>query len=296
MKFNKTIAAVLLSAFALTGCTGDEPADTGTDISGVTLENSETIAETSAEKLSEDASAEDGENPVEEGDNSESEEDSDKIVSADLEEIMLMFESTAVYPEIGEEPTDDELLEVGLQFAKFYSTEAGNFFGYGGYNNWKYDYDEAAGGYISEGIYTDWETKTYAPMDYETSKAFMTEMIGLTDKGFDELCANSPTSYYDLDGSLGVRPGDGGGAGWDYNHIVGCTREGDVITFDCERVGLEESWGYDEDMTKPFTFRLAFEDDIWKLDGVSDGESFFGSYFFGGERENWFALVTSSEE
>ncbi len=296
MKFYKTlIPAVLLSAFTLTACTGGA-AENNTN---VTVNNSET----STEALSEDVSAEvdpevasrGSENPAEEGDNSVSEKDPDKIVSGSLEEIMLMFERTAVYPEIGEEPTDDELLEAGLKFAKLYSTEAGSFFGYGGYNNWKYDYDEAAGGYLSEGIYIDRETKTYAPMDYETAKAFMTEMIGLTDKGFEELCANSPTSYYDLDGSLGVRPGDGGGAGWDYNHIVGCTREGDVITFDCERVGLAENWGYEEDMIKPFTFRIALEDDIWKLDGVSDGESFF-SYFFNGSREDWFALVTSSNE
>ncbi|MDE7292906.1 MAG: hypothetical protein K2N72_00625 [Oscillospiraceae bacterium] len=214
-------------------------------------------------------------------------ESGDKIINASLDEVIAMFdrgEDSVIVKSTAEAEPE----EIGLTFAMYYSTEAGDFFGWGGHNNWKYDYDEAANGYMGEGIYIDWEAKEYAPMDFETAKEFMKRVIGLTDRGFGELCEYSPTAYYDFEGRLGIMPGDGGGAGWDYNHITGCTREGDVVTFECERVGLKENWGYEEDMTVPFTFRVALEDDIWKLDGVSDGEYFFGS--------EWVALVSFTGE
>ena len=163
----------------------------------------------------------------------------------------------------------------GKTAGMYYGKEAEKYFGYGGCDSWKYNYDESIGHYRSDGLYTDKMNDEYAPMDYEGAKEFLIKRLNLTEKGFEELCENSPSSYYDVNGSLCLSPGEGGQAGWDYSYIVDCELGENTVTYNCERVGRKERWGYDEDMVMPFTFRLALEDGTWKLDGCSYGEGFF---------------------
>lgn len=164
----------------------------------------------------------------------------------------------------------------GIYFGK----AADEYFGYGSYYNWKYDYDESIEHYRSDGLYIDKANDVYAPMDYAKAKEFLMNRLLLTEKGFDDLCENSPSSYYDVNGSLCVILGDGGQAGWSYSQIVDYEMDENelgekTVTYNCERVGTAEEWGYDEDKVEPFTFRLAYEDNLWKLDGVSYSEGFF---------------------
>lgn len=201
--------------------------------------------------------------------------------AAPAEEVQRLIDS-AEFPEISinDNSTPDDIMRAGETAGAHYGETAEKYFGFGGYNNWKYDYDENFGHYKGDGLYTDKANDLYAPMDYAAAKQFLIESLGLTERGYEELCENSPSSYYDKNGVLCLVPGDGGGAGWSYSRIidyaVGENESGEkTVTYSCERVGTAEEWGYGEDTVKPFTFRIALEDGVWKLDGVSYGEGFF---------------------
>lgn len=70
--------------------------------------------------------------------------------------------------------------------------------------------------------------------------------------------------------------GDGGQAGWDYSYIKDyeISNDGNSITYNCERFGDKENWGYNEDLTEPFTFSIVKDNGIWKLDSCSNCEAF----------------------
>ena len=205
-----------------------------------------------------------------------SEEETEPVQTEFSDEIKQILSET-VFPEINinENSTEEEIMLAGKTAGIYYGNEAAQYFGYGGYNNWKNNYDESIGHYRSDGLYTDKPNDEYAPLDYAGAKEFLIKRLNLTEKGFEELCENSPSSYYDVDGILCLTIGDGGQAGWDYSYIVDYELGENTVTYNCERVGRKERWGYDEDMVMPFTFRLALEDGVWKLDGCSYGEGFF---------------------
>lgn len=199
---------------------------------------------------------------------------------ASPEEIRQIIDRSG-YPEIiiTEDLTPEEILLAGKKAGKFFASSSEKYFEYGVNIEWKYDLKDDSN-YISLGPYTDREYGIYAPMTGEEQKQFLMDYIRLTEKGYEELCLNSPSRYEINNGEFYVYSGDGGQAGWDFSRIVsyelGENELGEkTVTYNCERVGTAENWGYDEDMIKPFTFRLAFEDGIWKLDGVSYGEGFF---------------------
>lgn len=194
---------------------------------------------------------------------------------------------------ITDNSTSDEILQAGKTAAKFFSEATEMYFGYGIDYNWKLSrnnddalsidemkpYQSSGIYWKSLGLYTD-TRESYVPMNGNDSKQFLIDYLRLTEKGYEELCENSPSTYTIKDESFYVSSGDGGQAGWSYSQIidyaVGENELGEkVVTYNCERVGDAEEWGYDEDLIQPFTFRLAFEDNTWKLDGVSYGEGFF---------------------
>lgn len=203
------------------------------------------------------------------------------INTASSEEVQRLIDE-AEFPEINitEDSTPDEIMFAGKTAGIYFGKAADEYFGYGSYYKWKYDYDESIGHYRSDGLYIDKANDVYAPMNYAEAKDFLINRLLLTEKGFDDLCENSPSSYYDVNGNLCLILGDGGQAGWSYSQIVdyemGENEHGEkIVTYNCERVGTAEEWGYDEDKVEPFTFRLAYEDNLWKLDGVSYSEGFF---------------------
>ena len=206
------------------------------------------------------------------------------------EEIRQIIDD-AEYPEIiiNEDSSPEEIIHAGETAGKFFAAASEKYFEYGVNTEWKYDLKDErnkGGIYVCLGPYTDKEYGIYAPMNGEESKQFLMDYIKLTERGYEELCLNSPSRYEINDGELYVYSGDGGQAGWSFSRIVGYeSGENELgqktITYNCERVGTAEEWGYDEDMTMPFTFRLAYEDDMWKLDGVSYGEGFFELMWLG---------------
>lgn len=203
-------------------------------------------------------------------------EETEPIQTEFSEEVRQML-SEVEFPEINitESSTAEEIMLAGKTAGMFYGKEAAAYFGYGGYNGWKYDFDESIEHYRCDGLYTDKENGEFTPMDYAGAKEFLKSRLNLTEKGFEELNWNSPTGYYESDGCFCLTPGDGGQAGWDYSYIIDYELGENTVTYSCERVGRSERWGYDEDMTEPFTFSLALEDGVWKLDGCSYGEGFF---------------------
>ena len=199
---------------------------------------------------------------------------------ASPEEIQQIISGSG-YPEImmNENSTAEEIMLAGKIAGKFFAAAAEKYFKYGINTEWKYNRSIGAV-YICFGPYTDKEYGIYAPMTGEESKQFLMDYIRLTEKGYEELCLNSPSRYEINDGEFYVYSGDGGEAGWSFSRIVGYELgENELgektVTYNCERVGTAEEWGYEADMIKPFTVRLAYEDGFWKLDGVSYGEGFF---------------------
>ncbi len=195
---------------------------------------------------------------------------------------------------IDEKSTYEELMQCGKIAGMFYSEAAEKYFGYGANNNWKYDFDENLVSYRCYGLYTDETYTSFAPIDYTELKKVITNDLRLTEKGFEELNANSPNRYYDVNGFLCMTPGEGGQAGWDYSYIIDYEMETNTITYNCARVGRKERWGYDEDLICPFTFRLALENGVWKLDGCSYGEGFF--YWFIGLENDIETYLANSED
>lgn len=117
-------------------------------------------------------------------------------------------------------------------------------------------------------------------MNGEESKQFLIDYLHITENCYKDLCNNSPSTYTIKDGSFYVSSGDGGQAGWSYSQIVDYTINENVITYNCERVGSAEEWGYDEDLIQPFTFSLAYENNEWKLNSVSYTEGFLGLIYY----------------
>ena len=222
---------------------------------------------------------------------SEDEPASDEEASAiDTSEMLSQMINESHLPEISitDASTHDEIMQAGKRAAVFFAEAADKYFSYGVERRWKLgqtddniltteemmQYQTSGSYWRSFGLYTE-TGDDYIPLDGTGSKQFLIDCLHLTEKGYDDLCSNSPSTYTIKDGSFYVSSGDGGEAGWSYSRIVDFSADENVITFSCERVGDAEDWGYDEDMIQPFTFSLAFEDDGWKLDGVSYGEGFF---------------------
>lgn len=199
----------------------------------------------------------------------------------DLQSIIDSVEFSQVT--ITENSSPDEILLAGKLAGKYYRDAVKKYFGYGTDLNWKLDYestepfksDNTGTYWTAKGLYTDRTDDVYAPMNYAEAKQFMMEYVKLTEQGFEDLCCNSPSSYMDINGMLGVSSGDGGDAGWSYSYILDYELSGNTVTYNCQRVGLAEEWGYDEDLIQPFTFSLAYENDAWKLDGCSYSEGLF---------------------
>lgn len=227
---------------------------TAVSMSSVTDESSMVTTETESTEIAEESTAQ----------------------TASPDDVCRLIDEAEI-PEINitEYSTPEEIMLAGKEAGMYYGKTTEKYFGYGGYYNWKFDFDESTGNYRSDGLYTDQSNNVYAPMDYAEAKQFMIDFLGLTENGFEELCNNSPSSYYDTDGYLCIIPGDGGQAGWSYSYIIDYELGDNTVTYNCARVGAKEEWGYDEDLIEPFTFRLALEDGVWKLDGCSYGEGFF---------------------
>ena len=191
-----------------------------------------------------------------------------------------------VFPEVNsiEGLTKDEIMFVGKAMALYYKEAVRQYFGYGAEHSWKIDYENTRddgykGEYMTGGVYhkilgayngfDSSEAEAYEPMNSGEAESFIINDIKLTKNGYDELCRNSPSGYMNADDFLWVSSGDGGNAGWDYSCIIDCEYDESTVTYSCIRVGDAEVWGYDEDMIKPFTFRLAEDNGVWKLDGCS---------------------------
>lgn len=185
--------------------------------------------------------------------------------------------------------TDEEVMLEGKKAATFYSERTAKFFKYGVYNVWKLSnniddicYNDNRKPNQSStifekslGLFVDPQNNVYIPMNGDSSKQFLISFLGLTERGYEELCEKSPSTYIIKDGNFYVCAGDGGLSGWDYSRIIGYEIKGNTITYYCEIEGEAEVWGYDENKIWDFSFRLAYEDNIWKLDGISCSEGFF---------------------
>lgn len=274
-RFRIISCCTALSLVMLTAC-GNGSATENTDSTDTTFTESETIllseAET-ADTYSEDEPA-----------------SGEEASAIDTSEMLSQMINESHLPEISitDASTHDEIMQAGKRAAVFFAEAADKYFGYGVERRWKLgqtdddiltteeitQYQTSGSYWRSFGLYTE-TGDDYIPLDGAGSKQFLIDCLHLTENGYDDLCSNSPSTYTIKDGSFYVSSGDGGEAGWSYSRIVDFSADGSVITFNCERVGDAEDWGYDEDMIQPFTFSLAFEDDGWKLDGVSYGEGFF---------------------
>lgn len=274
-RFRIISCCTALSLVMLTAC-GNGSATENTDSTDTTFTESE------AASLSEAETADTY---------SEDEPASDEEASAiDTSEMLSQMINESHLPEISitDASTHDEIMQAGKRAAVFFAEAADKYFGYGVERRWKLgqtdddiltteemmQYQTSGSYWRSFGLYTE-TGDDYIPLDGTGSKQFLIDCLHLTEKGYDDLCSNSPSTYTIKDGSFYVSSGDGGEAGWSYSRIVDFSADENIITFSCERVGDAEDWGYDEDMIQPFTFSLAFEDDGWKLDGVSYGEGFF---------------------
>lgn len=274
-RFRIISCCTALSLVMLTAC-GNGSATENTDSTDTTFTESE------AASLSEAETADTY---------SEDEPASDEEASAiDTSEMLSQMINESHLPEISitDASTHDEIMQAGKRAAVFFAEAADKYFGYGVERRWKLgqtdddiltteeitQYQTSGSYWRSFGLYTE-TGDDYIPLDGTGSKQFLIDCLHFTEKGYDDLCSNSPSTYTIKDGSFYVSSGDGGEAGWSYSRIVDFSADENVITFSCERVGDAEDWGYDEDMIQPFTFSLAFEDDGWKLDGVSYGEGFF---------------------
>lgn len=211
-------------------------------------------------------------------------------VTASSEDISrIITENEMPVISISEDMSFDDIMLAGENAGEYYKVAAQEFFGFGIERDWKINDDRVqldgiAGiapylvnsGYRKAfGYYTDRENDIYAPMDYEQARQFIIDRIGLTENGFDGLCQSCPSNYLGIDGTLYINSGDGGGAGWSFSRITGYEFDDDRIIFYCERVGSAEDRGYEEDVIAPFTFTLANDNGVWKLDGCTYGEGLF---------------------
>lgn len=275
--------------YALTACTAlllascDSDTDQSAGIDTVSVQSSDTeIVDTNPETVSEDTESE----PP------ETESTAPNTASAD--EVQKLIDNAPFLGlNISDDSSDEDILQAGDVAARYFSESAAKYFGYGVDSNWKINYNNSENSFSSdmigeyqtsdgfwkcEGLYIDRSSDLYVPMNDEECKQFLKSFIGLTENGYNELCDNSPSKYKCIDGSFYVASGDGGQAGWSYCRITGYEKGDNAYTFNCERVGTVEDWGYEEDMIKPFTFSIAWEDGLWKLDSVSYGEGFFEMY------------------
>lgn len=177
---------------------------------------------------------------------------------------------------INENSTPYEIMQAGKTAGMYFGKITEKYFGYGVSFEWEIDYYNNIDGWNKcLGPYIDNEKSAYVPLDGEQSKQFLIDYLGITENGYKDLCKNSPSTYMIRNNSLYVASGDGGQAGWSYSYIIDYEISENIVMYNCARVGRKERWGYDEDLIEPFTFKLAYEDGKWKLDGVSYGEGFF---------------------
>lgn len=197
---------------------------------------------------------------------------------------------------ITENSSSEEILQAGKTAVVFFSERVDKYFEYGVNYNWKMaDGSKAEDIYTDEnsnsyykcfGLYTDKANGIYVPMNYDEIKHFLMSYILLTENGFEDLCKNSPSKYIGIDGVCFLMSGDGGQAGWDYSYIkdYDISDNGNTITYNCIRFGSKENWGYDEDLTEPFSFSIVFDNGIWKIDSCSNSEA-FSNFFVGLESD-----------
>lgn len=273
----KRVILLLLigTAAMLSGCGGDNGEVTDTSVNETAVEQTVIVTET-FEAVTTEADL--------------PEETIFTAQTASSEDISRLTEENEL-PEISisEDMSFDDIMLAGQNAGEYYGRAAKDFFGFGAELNWKIsdEWVEINGiggiapylvnsGYRKAfGFYTDRANDVYAPMDYEQAREFIISRIGLTENGFDGLCQSCPSNYLGIDGELYINSGDGGEAGWSYSRITGYELENGRITFYCERVGSADDWGYDEDVIVPFTFALADDGGVWKLDGCTYGEGLF---------------------
>lgn len=216
--------------------------------------------------------------------------------TASKEELQRLIDQVE-FPEINitGDSTPEEIMLAGKTAGMFYGKAAEEFFGYHCGMKWKTDNNDelSLNGALSFeaqrclGLYTDRENDIYVPMNYDEIKHFMMSYIGLTEWGFSNLCKNSPSTYLGIahvpeshiinndEYACYMYQGDGGEAGWSYSYIIDYEMNGagDIVTYNCARVGDMKEWDfYEKDMVKPFTFQLVYEDGRWLLNDVSCGE------------------------
>lgn len=212
------------------------------------------------------------------------------------EETVLQLINNIEFPEISinNNSTKEEILQAGKTVGIFYSKTSEKYFGYGANSEWEIDYNDTFEGWVKcLGPYVD-NDKKFVSLSGEKSKMFMIDYMRLTNQGYKELCENSPSRYIEKDNAIYIAPGEGGQAGWDYSYIIDYEMDANTITYNCARVGRKERWGYDEDLICPFTFRLALEKGVWKLDGCSYGEGLF--YWFIGLENDIETYLANSED
>ena len=221
-----------------------------------------------------------------------------KSETAALENIIQNLINDAEPPQIviTDNSTQEEILQAGKTAADFYGKLVDKYFEYGVSYNWKmasgsesgdiYTDEKSNSYYKCYGLYTDKNNDIYVPMNFSEIKHFLMSYIMLSENGFNDLCKNSPSKYIDVDGVCFLMSGDGGQAGWDYSYIKDyeISDNNKIVTFNCERFGSKENWGYDNDLTEAFTFSIVNDNGIWKLDGCSDCEAFCSS-FIGSESD-----------
>lgn len=269
------LLSLIGAAAVLSGCGGDNGEVTDTSVNETAVEQTVIVTETFEAVTTETGL------PDENGLTGQ---------TASSEDISRLTEENEL-PEISisEDMSFDDIMLAGQNAGEYYRRAAKEFFGFGAELNWKIsdEWVEINGiggiapylvnsGYRKAfGFYTDRADDVYAPMDYEQARQFIIGRIGITEKGFDGLCRSCPSNYLGIDGELYINSGDGGEAGWSYSRITGYEFENGRITFYCERVGSADDWGYDEDVVVPFTFALADDGEVWKLDGCTYGEGLF---------------------
>lgn len=191
---------------------------------------------------------------------------------------------------ITESSGEEEILQAGKTAAAFFGELVDKYFEYGVNYNWKmaggsedgdiYTDENSYSYYKCYGLYTDRNNDIYVPMSFSEIKRFLMSYMMLSENGFEDLCKNSPSKYIGVDDVCFLMSGDGGQAGWDYSYIKDyeISDNGNFVTYNCERFGDKENWGYDEDLTEAFTFSIINDNGIWKLDGCSNCEAFCNSF------------------
>lgn len=202
----------------------------------------------------------------------------------------LIDEAELLQIDITENSVPEEILQAGKTAAAFYGKLVDKYFEYGVSYNWKmaggsedgdiYTDENSNSYYKCYGLYTDRDNGIYVPMSFNEVKHFLMSYMSLSENGFYDLCKNSPSKYVGVDDICFLMSGDGGQAGWDYSYIKDyeISNDGSSVTYNCERFGDKENWGYSEDLTEPFTFSIVKDNGIWKLDGCSNSEAFCSGF------------------